>query len=51
VDFAGAVLAGSLPRRALALVAEWAVQHEGELTANWESARQDQPMESIEALA
>jgi Domain of unknown function (DUF4160) len=36
VDFAGAVIAGSLARRALALVAEWAVLHEAELAANWE---------------
>jgi hypothetical protein len=51
VDFAGTVIAGSLPRRALALVAEWAALHEGELAANWERARQDHPLEQIDALA
>jgi len=51
VDFAGAVIAGSLPRRALALVAEWAVLHEGELAANWERARRDESLEPIDALA
>jgi hypothetical protein len=51
VDFAGAVLAGSLPRRALTLVAEWAVLHAAQLEANWDRARQDQPLETIDALA
>lgn len=51
VDFAGAVIAGSHPRRALALVAEWAVLHEDELAANWERARRDEPLEPIDALA
>jgi len=51
VDFAGSVIAGSLPRRALALVAEWAVLHEHEPAANWERARQDEPLEPIDALA
>ena len=34
-----AVLRGELPRRALALVLEWASLHRGELRANWERAR------------
>ncbi len=51
VDFAGNVIAGSLPRRALALVVEWSVLHEGELTANWERARREEPLEPIAALA
>jgi hypothetical protein len=51
MDFAGNVIAGSLPRRALVLVAEWAVLHEGELAVNWERARQDEPLEPIDALA
>jgi hypothetical protein len=51
VDFAGAVIAGSLPSRALALVAEWATTHEVELTANWERARREEPLEPIAALA
>lgn len=51
MDFAGGVIAGSLPRRALALVAEWAVLHEDELATNWERARRDEPLEPIDALA
>jgi hypothetical protein len=51
VDFAGAVIAGSLPRRALALVAEWTRLHEDELAANWEHARRDEPLEPIDAGA
>jgi Domain of unknown function (DUF4160) len=51
MDFAGAVIAGSLPRRALALVAEWAALHESELAANWECARRDDPLEPIDGLA
>ncbi len=51
VDFAGTVIAGSLPRRALVLVAEWAVLHEDELATDWERARQDEPLEPIDALA
>jgi hypothetical protein len=51
VDFAGAVIAGSLPQRALTLVAEWAVLHGSELAANWERARRDESLEQIDALA
>jgi Domain of unknown function (DUF4160) len=51
VDFTGAVIAGWLPRRALALVAEWARLHEDEPAANWERARRDEPLEPIDALA
>jgi hypothetical protein len=51
LDFAGTVIAGSLPRRALALAAEWASLHESELAANWERARREEPLEPIDALA
>jgi Domain of unknown function (DUF4160) len=50
VDFAGELIAGSLPRRALALVAEWAAGHQDELLANWERARRDEPLEPIAPL-
>jgi len=50
IDFAGELIAGSLPRRALALVAEWAVLHQAELTANWERARQYESIEAIDPL-
>ncbi|MHB8874733.1 MAG: DUF4160 domain-containing protein [Myxococcaceae bacterium] len=40
-----ALLAGSLPPRALGLVVEWASLHRAELLANWERARsQQQPL-------
>ncbi len=41
---------GSLPRRALALVLEWATVRRVELMADWERARQGLPLESIEPL-
>jgi hypothetical protein len=44
------LLGGSLPRRALALVAEWALLHRTELAADWELARRQQPLESIPPL-
>jgi hypothetical protein len=49
--FDGTVIAGSLPRRAHALVAEWAELHGDELLANWERARRDEPLELIEPLS
>jgi hypothetical protein len=51
IDFAGTVIVGALPRRTLALVAEWAALHGDELAANWERARRDEPLEQIGALA
>ena len=50
VDFDGEVIAGDLPRRALALVAEWAALHQEELVANWERARREEPLEPIDPL-
>ncbi len=44
------VLRGSLPRRALALVVEWAILHRTELAADWERARRLEPLESIAPL-
>lgn len=37
-------LAGQLPRRAYALVLEWAVLHRSELTTNWDRAREGLPL-------
>jgi hypothetical protein len=34
-----AVIRGSLPRRALALVLEWALEHRTELMENWQICR------------
>jgi len=44
------LLGGSIPRRALALVAEWALLHRAELADDWERARRLQPLESIPPL-
>ena len=51
VDFAGSVIVGSLPPRALGLVAEWAGLHHDELLANWEWARREDSLERIDSLA
>ena len=46
----GTILAGSLPRRASALVAEWATLHTGELAANWQRALAREPVANIDPL-
>lgn len=45
-----AVYRGSLPRRAMALVLEWASLHRTELRDNWNRARQGQTVVEIEPL-
>jgi len=45
-----AVYRGELPRRALALVLEWAALRRGELRRDWDLARQGQPPEPIAPL-
>ncbi|GAB4026741.1 DUF4160 domain-containing protein [Spirosoma gilvum] len=44
------VIEGKLPSRALGMVIEWAVIHQGELLANWELAKSLQPLTTIEPL-
>jgi hypothetical protein len=44
------ILRGELPRRAMALVLEWAALHRQELRADWERARGGTPLESIAPL-
>jgi hypothetical protein len=44
------VLAGTLNPRPLGLVLEWASQHQAELINDWQLARQNAPLESIEPL-
>ena len=44
------VLRGGLPRRAHAMVVEWATFHRAELISNWESARRQVPLSPIEPL-
>ncbi|MGH9106570.1 MAG: DUF4160 domain-containing protein [Acidimicrobiales bacterium] len=50
VPIDGAVLAGELEPRALGLVLDWAGGHRDELLANWERARQNQPLVAIPPL-
>jgi hypothetical protein len=47
----GKLLGGSLPPRALRLVREWAQLHRDELLANWDRARDYEPLAPIEPLA
>jgi hypothetical protein len=44
------LLNGSLPRRAMALVLEWAAVHRAELRINWEAARAGRPLARIPGL-
>ncbi len=45
-----AIYRGELPRRALALVLEWAAIHRGELERNWDLARGGRQIEPIAPL-
>lgn len=44
------VTRGSLPRRAQAMVLEWAAEHQTELMENWNLCRQMQPPKKISPL-
>jgi Domain of unknown function (DUF4160) len=44
------VFRGSLPRRALALVLEWAALHRHELRDDWQRARNGETLNEIEPL-
>jgi hypothetical protein len=44
------VTRGGLPRRAHALVLEWATLHRNELRDDWEHARREKPLVEIEGL-
>jgi hypothetical protein len=44
------VLDGYLPPRALGLVMEWAALHKTELLSDWEAAKNQKPLLSIEPL-
>lgn len=46
----GEVLHGSLPRRALGLVREWTELHRAELQSDWDRARAQLPLVTIEPL-
>jgi hypothetical protein len=51
VDLDGELLGGALPPRSLRLVREWAALHRDELLANWQRARDRQPLDQIEPLS
>ncbi len=42
---------GELPRRAMGLVLEWAVEHRNELRENWELAARHEPLKKIAPLS
>jgi hypothetical protein len=44
------LIEGSLPRRALALVLEWASQHRDELRENWRRSQGHEPLHQIDPL-
>ena len=44
------ILRGSLPRRAMALVLEWAKQHQAELAEDWNLCSRMQAPKAIEPL-
>jgi hypothetical protein len=44
------IVRGKLPRRVLALVAEWTLLHRAELNDNWRLADEGQPLRPIEPL-
>ena len=46
----GELIAGKLPKRALALVTEWHAEHKGELSENWVRARQHKALKKIAPL-
>jgi hypothetical protein len=43
-DFDRVLVVGWLPPRALGFVEAWALVHAGELQANWDRARDNQPL-------
>jgi Domain of unknown function (DUF4160) len=47
----GRILAGSLPPRALRLIADWAELHSDELQDNWRRARDREPLMPIAPLS
>jgi hypothetical protein len=46
----GEMLAGHLPRRALALVGEWRALHVAELMEDWQLAEMHRPLKNIDPL-
>lgn len=51
VAFDGALLAGSLPAKELRLIEDWVRLHQDELLANWQCARNHEPLAPIDPLS
>jgi hypothetical protein len=45
------IMEGRLPRRALGLVVDWAIEHRAELRENWRRAEAQLPLTRIDPLA
>ena len=50
VEIETGVVRGTMSRRALRMIFDWADSHTDELWANWERARNRQPLEPIDPL-
>lgn len=50
IEIRSGLVTGSFPRRALSAVLDWYTLHVDELLANWELARAELPLHSIEPL-
>ncbi|HBG77544.1 MAG TPA: transcriptional regulator [Phycisphaerales bacterium] len=44
------IMEGSMPKRVVSLIIEWAFEHRQELLDNWELARRKEQLKSIEPL-
>jgi len=44
------IIEGSLPKRVISLVLEWAFEHRNELMENWSLAEEKKPLNKIEPL-
>jgi len=44
------LLEGTLPKRVISMVLEWAFDHRGELMEDWELAREGRPLKKIDPL-
>ena len=50
VDIQTGQVTGTMSRRALQIIFDWLDHHQSELMANWERARQHEPLENIQPL-
>ena len=50
VDIQTGQVTGTMSRRALQMIFDWLDVHQADLMANWERARQHEPLENIQPL-